>query len=140
MKTINQTLSRYSDFGPLVIRVILGTLFVLHGVDKFQNGIGGVEGMFCTWSVPAPAVTAPLVAGLEVVLGAALIFGLFTRLASLGLAVILVGAIIFAKADQGILGGAELDLAYLAGLVSLIVLGSGAVSLDKAAKFEPVKA
>ncbi len=131
MQAINRSLSSFAPFGPTIIRVVIGALFVLHGIDKFSGGIGGVEGFFAENGVPAAGFTAPLTAVLEIVLGAALIAGLFTRVAALALAGVVVGAIIFVKADGGILGSAELDLAYLAGLVGVALLGPGRLSVDE---------
>jgi putative oxidoreductase len=134
MKSFNQTLGRYASFGPVIIRVFLGGLFLLHGIDKFQGGISGVEDFFAANGVPAASLAAPLTAGLEVVVGVALIVGLFTRLAAAVLALILMGAIFWVKADGGILGSSELELAYIAGLLSLVLIGPGRLSVDEAMK------
>lgn len=132
MKSFNQTLGRYASFGPVIIRVFLGGLFLLHGIDKFQGGISGVEDFFASSGVPAAALSAPLTAGLEIVVGLALIIGLFTRLAAAVLALVLMGAIFWVKADGGILGSSELELAYIAGLLSLVLIGPGRLSIDEA--------
>ena len=130
MKSFNRSLGRFPSTAPLIIRVVLGGLFVLHGIDKFNTGLSNVEGFFASNGVPLASATAPLTAVLEIVLGAALIFGIFTRLAALVLAGLLVGAIIWVKAPE-ILGGAELDLAYIAGLAGIVFLGPGRYSLDE---------
>lgn len=132
MKSINSALGRFAAFGPFVIRVVLGVLFVLHGIDKFRTGLGNVSDFFASEGVPLSSVTAPVTAIAEVALGAALVLGLFTRLAAAGLAVIMLGAIIWVKGSGGILGSSELDLAYLAGLVGLVLLGPGSFSADEA--------
>lgn len=134
MQSINRALGRYASFGPLVIRVVLGVLFILHGFDKFDTGISNVEAFFDGAGVPLPGLTAPLVAVLEIVLGAALVAGLLTRLSALVLALILAGAIFWVKAENGILGSSELDLAYISGLVGLMLLGPGRISLDEMLK------
>lgn len=131
MKSFNQSLGRYASFGPFVIRVILGGLFLLHGIDKFRGGLSGVEGFFASSGVPAASLTAPATAVAEIVLGVALILGLFTRLAAVGLSLVMIGAIAWVKADGGILGSSELDLAYLAGLLGLVMLGPGRLSVDE---------
>lgn len=131
MRSFNAALGRLASFGPLIIRVVLGGLFVLHGIDKFRTGIGNVEGFFASNDVPLPGVTAPVTAVLEIVLGAALIFGLFTRLSALILTGVMIGAILWVKAPD-ILGSSELDLAYMAGLLALVVLGPGRFSADEA--------
>ncbi len=62
MHQICSTLNRFRPGAPLVLRVVLGGLFVSHGIDKFDTGISMVEGAFRSWGVPAPALTAPLTA------------------------------------------------------------------------------
>ncbi len=132
MRDLNRSLGRFASFGPFVIRVMLGGLFLLHGIDKFRGGLDGVESFFASNGVPAAALSAPLAAVAEVVLGTALILGVFTRLAAVALALFLVGAISWIKADGGILGSSELDLAYIAGLLGLVLLGPGRLSVDEA--------
>jgi len=122
-------------FTLLAVRVIVGGLFVYHGIDKFDAGISMVEGMFTSWGVPAAGFTAPLTAVIEIVGGLALIAGIGTRLASMLLGVVMLGAIVFVKADLGLISsepmpGAELDLAYLAGLATLVAFGPGRLSAD----------
>lgn len=92
--------------------------------------------------VPAPALTAPLVTALEIIGGLALLAGIGTRLAAASLAGVLTGALLCIKTDLGIISsgpmpGAELDIALLAGLVALLLLGPGNVSADRAVGLEP---
>ncbi len=134
MNSLNKSLANFAPYGPTVIRVIIGALFVLHGIDKFSGGISGVEGFFAENGVPAAGLSAPLTAVLEIVLGATLIAGFFTRVSALVLTVVIAGAIVFVKADGGILGSAELDLAYIAGLLGVALLGPGKLSVDEAIK------
>ncbi|MFN0090363.1 MAG: DoxX family protein [Acidimicrobiales bacterium] len=119
----------------LVIRVVVGGLFVYHGIDKFDAGISMVEGMFRSWGVPAPGLAAPLVAVLEIVGGLALLAGLAARAAGAVLALVMIGALLYVKVDLGVISstpmpGAELDLAYLAGLVATLAFGPGRWSAD----------
>ena len=88
------------------------------------------------------ALTAPLTAIIEIAAGTMLVFGVATRMAAMLLGLVMVGAIIYVKADLGIISsqpmpGAELDLAMLAGLVALIVTGPGAASVDERVGIEP---
>lgn len=142
MHQLCSTLNRFRPAAPLVLRVVLGGLFVWHGIDKFDAGISMVEGMFRAWGVPAPGLTAPLAALIEIVAGAALILGVMTRASAMLLSLVMVGAIIYVKVDLGIISsepmpGAELDLALLAGLISLLVTGPGLASLDERIGIEP---
>lgn len=145
MTRMNLALSRLSSFAPLVLRVAIGGVMAFHGIEKVRGSIDGVETMFTMMSVPAPAFTAPLVAGIEIVAGLALIAGVATRIAAALLALVLAGAIVFVKLDLGIISsgpmpGAELDIALLAGLIALLFLGPGDLSVDRAIGVEPATA
>lgn len=131
MKTLNKSLAHLAPFAPTIMRVIIGALFVLHGIDKFNTGLDNVAGFFSDNGVPAAALSAQVTAFLEVILGAALIAGLFTRVTALVLTGLLFGAIIFVKAEGGILGSAETDLAYIAALLGVVFLGPGKLSVDE---------
>jgi uncharacterized membrane protein YphA (DoxX/SURF4 family) len=144
MQQVCSRLNRYSSYAPLVLRVALGVVFVWHGLDKFDAGISMVEGAFTGWGVPAPAITAPLTAVLEIVAGIALILGLMTRLAALLLGFVMIGAIVYVKGDLGLISsapmpGAELDVALLAGLVSLVLTGPGSLAVDPRIGIEPAE-
>lgn len=142
MHQVCSTLNRARPIAPLVLRVVIGGLFVWHGIDKFDVGISMIEDMFRTWGIPAPGFTAPLTAVVEIVGGAMLVLGVGTRLAAMALSVVMVGALVYVKQDLGIISsqpmpGAELDLALLAGLLAVIVTGPGRISLDHQLGIEP---
>ncbi len=135
-------LDRFRAAAPLVARVILGILFIYHGLDKFDAGIDNVQDAFDSWGVPASDLAAPAVAVFEIVGGVALIVGLATRIVAALFTLELIGALLYVKQDLGILSsepmpGAELDLAYLAGLVTLVLLGPGLLSVDERLHLEP---
>ena len=142
MHQVCSTLNRARPAAPLVLRVVIGGLFIWHGIDKFDVGISMIEEMFRMWGVPAPGLTAPLTAVVEIVAGAMLVLGLGTRVAAMALSVVMIGALVYVKQDLGIISsqpmpGAELDLAMLAGLVAVLVLGPGRASLDDRIGIEP---
>jgi putative oxidoreductase len=144
MHQVCSTLNRFRPLAPLVLRVVLGGLFVWHGIDKFDTGISMVEDMFNMWGVPAPALTAPLVAVIEIVAGLALIVGVGTRIAAMLLGAVMVGSLLYVKLDLGVIAegpmpGAELDLSLLAGLVALVILGPGRFSGDHMLGIEPAE-
>ncbi|CAM3388856.1 DoxX family protein [Paenibacillus lupini] len=108
----------------IIMRVVLGIIFVFHGVDKFQMGLSNVDAWFS--SIGIPGFLAYVVAPVELVGGILLIVGLFTRYVSGLLVVILLGAIITAKLSVGLLGngqmaGYELDLGFILVLLHLVV-------------------
>ncbi|MBY0086834.1 DoxX family protein [Brevibacillus sp. M2.1A] len=126
-------MSNRFEWSALILRVIAGLTFAIHGVAKFQMGLENVAGFFGTMGLPA--FIAYLVTFLEVVGGIALILGLGTRVFAGALSVVMIGAIFTAKLAVGFLGGEggagyELDLALLAMLVSLGISGSTKFALD----------
>ena len=142
MHQVCSTLNRFRPAVPLVLRVVLGGLFVWHGIDKYDVGIDMIKDMFTTWGVPAPGLTAPLTAIIEIGAGTMLVFGIATRMAAMLLSVVMVGALIYVKQDLGVISsqpmpGAELDLAMLAGLIALVILGPGSISVDDKMGLEP---
>lgn len=131
MQAINSTLARQASLAPIILRLVLGALLLYHGIDKFDTGISNVEAFFDSSGVPLPALTAPLVAVVEIVVGLALILGIGTRIAAVAQILVLVGALAFVKLPD-VLGSSELDLAYIAGLSALVLLGPGRLSVDEA--------
>ncbi|PEM74884.1 hypothetical protein CN632_16970 [Bacillus pseudomycoides] len=111
--------------GNLIIRIVLGVTFFMHGLAKFQSGIDNIAGWFT--SIGLPGALAYGVATVELVGGLLLIIGLGVRYIGLLFALILVGAIVKVKWSAGLLGdgknpGYELDLALLAmGLYLFVV-------------------
>lgn len=122
-----------NDAGQVFLRVILGLTFFIHGVSKFQGGIGNTAGFFDSLGIPG--FMAYIVAIIELIGGIAVILGLGTRIISVLFAVIMAGAIFTAKLPGGFLGngqaaGYELDLALLAMSVYLVCANRTVLSLD----------
>jgi putative oxidoreductase len=123
------------SLGIAIVRVVTGCIFVAHGYQKFfVFGIGGATGAFGQMGVPAPTITAPLVTILELAGGIALILGLLTRLAALGLSIDMLGAMVIVHLKQGFFlpNGFEFVLLLLATCLALVVAGAGALSIDEA--------
>ncbi|RCW50401.1 DoxX family protein [Paenibacillus prosopidis] len=116
------------EIGALLLRVALGLLFFVHGLDKFQGGIGNTAGWF--QSIGLPGFAAYLVAFIELVGGIALVVGLGTRIVSGLFVLIMLGAIIKVKFAAGFLGGFELDLALMVMALYLVINGSMMLSVD----------
>ncbi|MGE7764968.1 DoxX family protein [Peribacillus sp. NPDC096540] len=122
-----------NEAGQVFLRIILGLTFFIHGVSKFQGGIGNTAGFFDSLGIPG--FMAYVVAFIELVGGLAVIVGFGTRIVSILFAVILLGAIFTAKLPAGFLGngqsaGYELDLALLAMSVYLACANRSIFSLD----------
>lgn len=118
--------------GPLVARLVVGEVFLVSGWGKLQHLPQIVEN-FAGWGIPFPAFTTPFVSTVEFAGGLLLVLGLFTRLAAVPLAIVMVVAIatvLWPDVDSldTLLGLSE--TAYLAIFVWLAAAGPGAVSLD----------
>ena len=128
---------RLSDLAPLVLRVVLGGLMVAHGYLKVVGGPATFGRLLAGLGVPAPMFMGYLVTYIELVGGALLVVGLLSRLAALALTADLVVAIVLVKVNIGLIAprgmgaGAELDLAYIAGFVFILLAGPGRFSLDR---------
>lgn len=123
------------DVALAALRVATGAVFAAHGAQKlFVYGFGGVTGAFAQMGAPLPGVTGPAVALLEFFGGLALAFGLLTRVAAVGLAVVMLGAIALVHAAAGFFNpnGVEFPLMLLAASAALALTGAGRFSLDHA--------
>lgn len=121
------------DAALALLRAAVGAVFVAHGAQKlFVFGFAGVTGAFTQIGVPLPGIAGPAVALLEFGGGLALIFGLLTRLASIGLAINMLGAILLVHIANGFFNptGIEFPLTLLAVALALVFTGAGRWSLD----------
>ena len=126
--------SRRVDAGLLVLRVAIGIVFLLHGGQKlFVFGLSGVAGFFGQMGAPMPGITGPLVAIVELLAGGALVIGLLTRLAALGLAIDMLGAILVLRLHAGFFlpAGGEFEFTLLAANVAIAIAGAGYYSTDR---------
>jgi putative oxidoreductase len=128
-----QILDGQRSLALLLGRLAVGLLFVSTGWGKVHN-IAKVTAFFETLGIPAPGFQAVLVGYSELLCGSALVVGLFTRLATVPLAVSMVVALITAKrADiHGLfdLVGQD-EFTYLVVLVMIAVLGPGRIAADR---------
>ena len=119
--------------GLTLLRAAVGAIFIAHGAQKlFVFGLDGVAGAFGQMGVPFAEVTGPLVALLEFFGGIALVLGLLTRLAAVGLAINMVGAIVLVHAPNGFFLPNGIEFALLLGSASLAlaIMGAGELSVD----------
>lgn len=117
---------------PTVARLTVGWIFLQSGWGKLNN-LPKVIGFFTDLGIPAPQIQAPIAATAELVCGALILVGLFTRVATLPLIVTMIVAILTArKADihelSDLFGMAE--YLYIALLLWLGAFGAGPLSLD----------
>jgi uncharacterized membrane protein YphA (DoxX/SURF4 family) len=121
------------NIGLLILRIVVGGIFILHGAQKLMDMESTID--FFAQLGLSPTV-AWVVAGVEIIAGLAVLFGIVTEIAAVFLAFVIVGAIYFAK-DLSLLNS-QLEILLLASLVSLMAMGSGAYSFAKRELSVPV--
>jgi putative oxidoreductase len=117
---------------PLLLRFGLATVFIYHGLHK----VGSDSGWGLDWdeSKKIPGYQQGAVAWGELIGGVALAAGFLTRTATLGLAVIMAGAIYKVHGAKGFdlrEGGYEYNFVLLVMLGAVFLLGPGTLALDK---------
>ena len=118
-----------------MLRITTGTVFLLRGAQKLIiEGPSDAAGFFGPQlGTSAPLAVAVAVGLTEFVCGAALVVGLFTRLASLPLALGMLADILLIHLPNGFFvsdNGYEYALLRLAAAVSLFLTGPGRAALD----------
>ena len=133
MRLFNPTTPRQLDAGLTLLRTITGVTFAAHGAQKlFIYGFDGVGGAFAQMGVPFASVMGPLVGFVELFGGLALIAGLLTRLAGVGLTAVMLGAMFLVHLPAGFFlpNGYEFVLMLAASATTLAITGAGRYSLD----------
>ena len=123
-----------TDITFIGVRLSVGLIFILHGWGKINPGFLNFMG-----SLGLPPEMQYLIVLAEVGGGIVLIFGVFSRIGSAAIAIVMLGAIFLVKGAQSIDGdrGIEFDLILLAAALVIIVAGPGRVSLAQAIKKLP---
>ncbi|WP_100407851.1 DoxX family protein [Bacillus solitudinis] len=124
---------RKDEVATTMLRLFLGTTFLIHGLAKFQGGIENTVGFF--ESLGLPGFSAYLVALIELIGGIAMVLGVGTRIISILFVIILAVAIVKVKLAAGFLGngqmaGYELDLALMAISIYLATTKHSFFALD----------
>jgi putative oxidoreductase len=129
------------QFGLLILRLSLGTIFIAHGGQKVMGWWGG-HGLEATvqfmQGIGIPPILVYVDAFTEFLGGIAIVAGLFTRLASLGIAIAMGVAVykvhwvngFFLSGGPGRGPGFEYNLALIGMALCLLFAGAGKVSLD----------
>ena len=123
------------DIGILIARLVLGVIFLAHGLQKFNSwGYEGTKAGFEGMGVPAPAISAFVATWIEILGGLALILGVLVPVFGVLLFLLMLGAFFIVHVENGIYvgdGGFELVAALGAGALLLAAVGAGAFSIDR---------
>lgn len=124
------------DVGLLLIRGMLGTVFVFHGGQKLfgwwdGSGLAEFAGTLQHLSMPYPAYGAVLAGGAEFFGGMALVTGLCMRLAIIPLIATMAVAILFVHPQtfSAQAQGMEYPLTLAVVLLSLLFMGPGRLAV-----------
>lgn len=117
-----RALQKNKDWSLLLLRVVVAAIFLSHGYAKWS----AFDGTLTVMNILAIA---------EPLGGIAVLAGLLTRWAGLGLAIIMLGAMQMKIGNVGIAGfagngGWEFDAIIFAGCVMIMTMGAGKYSLD----------
>lgn len=121
----------------LMIRLLVGGVFLLEGIKKFIFVEQWGAGRFARIGIPAPGIMGPFVGVVEIVCGFLILTGLLTPLASIPLFIDICVAIATTKIPILLRSGfwpmeaeARTDYSMLMGLLFLILVGAGSWSVD----------
>jgi putative oxidoreductase len=120
-------------FAPVLLRVMVGTVAIVHGWPKLKN-LGSFIERVSKLGLPVPEVFATAAALSEFLGGIALILGFFGRYAALFFGCVMAVAVFRVHWANGFLAsnkGFEFPLTLLVCCVALILTGPGPISIDR---------
>ncbi len=136
----------WSKWALLPLRLLIGFGFAAHGFSKLSAGPQKFAGMLQTIGIPAPGLTAWMTALFEFCGGLAVMSGAFVPIVSVPLIVIMLVAMFTIHLPYGfsaikLMGikdnvpqfgtpGFEVNLLYIVGLLTLVLGGTGPLSID----------
>jgi putative oxidoreductase len=122
----------------ILIRWIVGAVFLSEGVQKFLFPTIRGAGRFEKIGLPSPELLGSFVGAVEILCGLLILIGLFTRLASIPLIIVMLvafattkSAVFIEKGFWEMLHGSRTDWSMLLGSIFLLIKGGGAWSLDQ---------
>jgi putative oxidoreductase len=115
-----------TPYAALFMRLAVGGVFLIHGLSKFNRGIGTVATYFGTLGIPFPSIAAVVVIVVETIGAACVMLGLFTRpWAACMMFEMAVAMLVQLRGHHNI----ELEGLLFAGALTLVALGDGPLSV-----------
>lgn len=121
-----------NTYVPLTARILMAAIFVMSGIAKISDPAGTI-GYIQAMGLPFPTLGLLGAIGVEVVGGALLVIGLYTRWTALALAGFsVVTAVLFHGniADQNQMIHLMKNFAMAGGLLQIAAFGAGQLALD----------
>lgn len=132
------------DLGMLLLRSVIGSLFIGHGAQKLFGSFGGyglegTGGFMAQLGYRKGRAMATLAGFTELAAGVLLAIGFLTPIAAAGIIGVMVNAIVAVHAQNGMWnqdGGSEYPLVLCAAVAAITFAGPGAFSVDEALGLE----
>src|SRR5688572_28459663 len=135
--TFKQVVSTDASRTTILIRLMVGAVFLSEGIQKFLFPDKLGPGRFEKIGLPSPEFLGPFVGSFEIVCGLLVLIGLLTRLAAIPLIVIMLVAIATTKAEVlanhgfwKLVHDGRTDWSMLLGSLFLLIKGGGKWSID----------
>jgi putative oxidoreductase len=143
-------LSTNAPAATILVRILVGSVFLSEGIQKFLYPTELAAGRFAKIGIPAPEILGPFVGACETIGGGLLILGLITRFAALVLLIDISVAIVSTKIPillghgygrfalpnlprygfLSMMHEARTDFSMWLGLLFLLIVGAGKMSFD----------
>jgi len=124
---------KYSDnavsFSTLLLRVAIASMMLPHGFSKLMS-FASTSGHFADPFHIGATASLCLVIFAEVFCSAFIILGLFTRFACIPLIIDMTVALWYVR-HWHVFGDGEKEALFLAGFITILLLGPGKVSIDR---------
>ena len=150
MTLLQRATATKGGYAVVLIRILVGWVFVSEGIGKFLYAAAQGAGRFEKIGIPAPHIMGPFVGVIEIVFGSLILLGLLTRLSAIPLLIDMSVAIISTKVPillghgfgpfslsklpqyglWSMLHEARTDFSMFLGLLFLLIVGAGRWSLD----------
>jgi uncharacterized membrane protein YphA (DoxX/SURF4 family) len=138
MNRLYRLTASHAGASVILIRLLVGAVFLSEGIQKFLFPASLGVGRFVKIGIPIPEITAPFVGVVEIVCGAMIIAGFFTRVATIPLLIDIIVAIATTKVPMLLHQGfwpmaheARTDYCMLLGLLFLSIQGAGRWSVEQ---------
>ncbi len=116
-----------TPYAAFFMRLAVGGVFLIHGIAKFERGIGPTASMLAGIGFPFATIFAVILMTIETVGAICILLGILTRAWAATMAVVMIVAILAVKVPNG--QNFELEALLLAGAVTLVALGDGPLSI-----------